>query len=125
MAFSEVMEHIARAFEFLAAVVLIVGLIWSLAYTGKVWWHTKDGRRAYRTLRISFGAVLLLGLEILVAADLLLSVVVGPSLQGVVVLGLVVLTRTVLSFSLETEIEGVAPWKRAAVLRRAPDPPAP
>ena len=56
---------------------------------------------------------LLLGLEILVAADLVRTVAVAPTLDNVLVLRLIVLIRTVLSFSLETEIEGVVPWKRA------------
>jgi len=57
--------------------------------------------------------VILLGLEILVAADLVRTVAVTPTLESVAVLGGIVLIRTVLSFSLETEIEGVAPWRRA------------
>jgi len=64
-------------------------------------------------LRSAFGGTLLLGLEVLVAADLLRTVAVAPTLDNVLVLGLIVLIRTVLSFSLETEIEGVAPWRRA------------
>jgi hypothetical protein len=62
--------------------------------------------------------------EVLVAADLVRTVAVAPTLNNVLVLGLIVLIRTFLSFSLETEIEGVAPWRRALIggagtLRRA------
>ena len=64
-------------------------------------------------LRAAFGGTLLLGLEVLVAADLVRTVAVAPTLDNVLVLGLIVLIRTVLSFSLETEIEGVVPWRRA------------
>jgi hypothetical protein len=56
-----------------------------------------------------------LGLEILVAADLVRTVAVEPTMENVVILGLIVLIRTVLSFSLEIEIEGVAPWRRAGM----------
>jgi hypothetical protein len=66
-------------------------------------------------LRQSFGGVILLGLEILVAADLVRTVAGAPTLESVSVLGAIVIIRTVLSFSLETEIEGVAPWRRAAM----------
>ena len=66
-------------------------------------------------LRQSFGGVILLGIEILVAADLVRTVAVAPTLENVVILGLIVLIRTVLSFSLEIEIEGVAPWRRAMI----------
>ncbi len=57
--------------------------------------------------------VILLGLEILVAADLVRTVTSTPSLPDAIVLAIIVLIRTVLSFSLQVEIEGVAPWKRA------------
>jgi uncharacterized membrane protein len=71
--------------------------------------------KAYLVLRQAFGGTLLLGLEVLVAADLLRTVAVAPSLNNVYVLGLIVAIRTFLSFSLETEIEGVAPWRRALI----------
>ena len=64
-------------------------------------------------LREVVGGTLLLGLEILVAADLIRTVAVAPTVENVLVLGLIVLIRTFLSFSLETEIEGVPPWRRA------------
>jgi uncharacterized membrane protein len=113
--FAEIMEHIARTFEAVGALVLVAGLIWSVLYAGMVWRRTGLGRRGYETLRESYGGVLLLGLEILVAADLVQTVAVEPTLENVAVLGLIVVIRTVLSFSLEIEIEGVAPWRRAAM----------
>jgi uncharacterized membrane protein len=64
-------------------------------------------------VRQTFGGTLLLGLEILVAADLVRTVAVAPTVDNVLVLGLIVVIRTFLSFSLETEIEGVLPWRRA------------
>ena len=57
----------------------------------------------------------MLGLEVLVAADLVHTVEIDPSLENVAVLGLIVVIRTVLSFSLEIEIEGMPPWRRAAM----------
>lgn len=117
MSFTEIMEHTARAFEGLGAVILVVGLVWSLVYAALVYRRSADGRKAYRTLRESFGGVLLLGLEILVAADLLLSVAVEPTLENVAVLGLIVVIRTILSFSLAMEIEGVLPWRRRELVQ--------
>ena len=58
--------------------VLMAGLAWSLVLSALVWRRSGDGRRGYRTLRESFGGVLLLGLEILVAADLIRTVAVAP-----------------------------------------------
>ncbi len=69
--------------------------------------------KIYLVLRQAFGGTVLLGLEILVAADLIRTVAVAPTLDNVLVLGLIVVIRTFLSFSLETEIEGVVPWRRA------------
>jgi uncharacterized membrane protein len=113
MTFTEFMERAAQAFEVFAVAVLIVGMVWSLLSSARVWRTSGDGRRGYALLREFFGGVLLLGVEILVAADLIRTVAVTPSLESVGVLGLIVLIRTFLSFSLETEIEGVPPWRRA------------
>lgn len=57
--------------------------------------------------------MLLLGPEVIVAADLIHNIAVAPTLASVGGLGLIVVIRTFLSFSIETEIEGVAPWRRA------------
>jgi uncharacterized membrane protein len=114
MTFTEAMEHVAQAFEVIGALVLLVGLFVSAGLGVRALRRGKDGALAYRVLRQSFGGVILLGLEILVAADLVRTVAVQPTLESVTVLGVIVLIRTILSFSLETEIEGVAPWRRAA-----------
>ena len=112
-AFTTVMDHVAQAFEALGALILIVGVFWSFTQAGRTLRRTGNGRTAYTALRQAFGGALLLGLEVLVAADLIRTVAVAPSLTNVLVLGLIVLIRTFLSFSLETEIEGVPPWRRA------------
>jgi uncharacterized membrane protein len=113
MAFVDAMEHVAQAFEALGAVVLLGGLVLSVGLAVRSWRRDRDGRLAYRMLRESFGAVILLGLEILVAADLVRTVAGAPTLENVLILGVIVLIRTFLSFSLEVEIEGVPPWRRA------------
>ncbi|MBC7550593.1 MAG: DUF1622 domain-containing protein [Cellulomonas sp.] len=114
MTFTEAMDLVARAFEAMGAIVLLGGLFVSLGLALRSIRRTHDGRLAYQVLRESFGGAILLGLEILVAADLVRTVAVAPTLENVVILGLIVLIRTFLSFSLEIEIEGVAPWRRAA-----------
>jgi uncharacterized membrane protein len=112
MRFTDVMEHVAQGFEAIGVGVLIVGLCWSLLTAGRTW-RAQDGRAGFRALRETFGGVLLLGLEILVAADLIRTVAVSPTLQSVAVLGLIVVIRTFLSFSLQVEIDGTPPWRRA------------
>lgn len=66
----------------------------------------------YTSFRREFGRVVLLGLEVLVAADIVRTVAVDPTLQSVAVLGGIVLIRTFLSFSLELEINGRWPWQK-------------
>jgi uncharacterized membrane protein len=122
--FTELMDHVAQGFEALGAAILVVGVIWSFVLAAVAARRSGWSARTYLVLRQAFGGTLLLGLEVLVAADLLRTVAVAPTLDSVLVLGLIVVIRTVLSFSLETEIEGVAPWRRAmtggaGTLRRA------
>ena len=71
-----------------------------------------DRELAVRQLRSSLGRAILLGLEFLVAADIINTVAVQPTLDSVAVLAGIVAIRTFLSFSLETEIEGRWPWQR-------------
>jgi uncharacterized membrane protein len=68
----------------------------------------------YSLYRQDVGRAILLGLEFLIAGDIIRTVVVAPTLQNVVVLGLIVLIRTFLSLSLQLEIEGKLPWRRQA-----------
>ena|SRR5690242_15199637 len=112
MAFTDMMEHVAQGFEAFGVAFLILGLAWSIIVATRTW-HAAGGRRGYQALRETFGGVLLLGLEILVAADLIRTVAISPTLQSVTVLGLIVLIRTFLSFSLQIEIDGIPPWRRA------------
>jgi uncharacterized membrane protein len=132
--FSELMDHVAQGFEALGAAILVVGVIWSFVLAATTWRRSGLSVKAYRVLRQAFGGTVLLGLEVLVAADLIRTVAVAPTLDNVLVLGLIVVIRTFLSFSLETEIEGIAPWRRALIsgagtIRRAaasarePEPP--
>ena len=113
--YADAMLWVARAFEMAAAVVLVLGLLLAFALAARAYRRTGDGAVAYRTMRQAFGGVILLGLEILVAGDLIRTVAVEPTLENVIVLGLIVLIRTFLSFSLEIEINGVPPWRRALV----------
>ncbi|EPD84780.1 hypothetical protein HMPREF1529_01386 [Microbacterium sp. oral taxon 186 str. F0373] len=64
-------------------------------------------------LRNTLGAAILLGLEVLVSADLIRTITSKPSIEDAVVLGLIVIIRTVLSISIQIEIEGTLPWRRA------------
>ena len=111
--FNTAMDHVAQGFEALGALILVVGVLSSFVLAGLAWRQPGSSKRAYTVLRQAFGGTLLLALEILVAADLIRTVAVSPTLDNVLVLGLIVLIRTFLSFSLEVEIEGALPWRRA------------
>jgi uncharacterized membrane protein len=111
--FSTAMDHVAQGFEAFGALILVIGVLWSSALAVLAWRPPGSPKQAYTALRQGFGGTLLLALEILVAADLIRTVAVSPTLDNVLVLGLIVLIRTFLSFSLEVEIEGVLPWRRA------------
>jgi uncharacterized membrane protein len=130
------MDRVAQGFEGLGAAILILGFVLAFVIAAQSWRQSGRAVEGYRALRECFGGTLLLALEVLVAADLIRTVAVAPTLENVAVLGVIVLIRTFLSFSLEIEIEGVAPWRRALTsgatvtgqaVRRArsrPDPPA-
>ena len=94
---------------------MVVGFVWSFVLAVLAWRRFGRLAKAYLVLRQAFGGTVLLGLEVLVAADLVRTVAVAPTLDNVLVLGLIVVIRTFLSFSLETEIEGIAPWRRALI----------
>jgi uncharacterized membrane protein len=111
--FTGLMNHVAEGFEALGAVILVVGVVWSFILAAMAVRRPGSSARPYVVLRQAFGGTLLLGLEILVAADLVRTVAVAPTLDNVLALGLIVLIRTFLSFSLEIEIEGASPWQRA------------
>ena len=112
MTFAEAMDHVAQGFEGLGVSVLAVGTLWSFLLAGIAWRRSGHARQAYALLRQALGGTLLLGLEILVAADLVRTIAVAPTLNNVLTLGLIVLIRTFLSFSLEIEINGTPPWRR-------------
>ena len=108
--FYHVIHLVARGVEVTGIAVIVLGLVYALLKFLPD--ARRDGEAAYDTLRQRAGKSILLGLEILVAADIILTVTTEPTLERVAVLGLVVLIRTFLSFSLEVEIEGRWPWQR-------------
>jgi uncharacterized membrane protein len=123
MGFEQTMDAIARGVEIIGIVTLVLGLAAALVRAGLVLTSGQGGvEEAYRIVRTVFGRSILLGLEFLVAADIIRTVAVQPSVQNVAVLGLIVLIRTFLSFSLEVEIDGRWPWQHAVLGRTTPTP---
>ena len=106
-------QYAATAIEILAvAIIVLVILFATISYSLKIMARQAD-TTTYTDFRHRIGRALLLGLEILVAADIIRTVVLEPTLNNVLVLGLLVLIRTFLSWSLVLEIEERWPWQRS------------
>lgn len=112
MSFEEWMERIAQGFEVVGVAVLVVGAVAAVVRGA---WRREGERNFYRVVRAEFGHTLLLGLEILVAADIVKTVAVDSTLESVAVLGILVLVRILLSLSIDAEVDGVLPWRRRRV----------
>jgi uncharacterized membrane protein len=107
------MESVTKLFEVLGVGVILVGLLMA-AYQAVVLIARGSSHLAYEKVRSTFGRSVLLGLELLVAGDIIRTVAVDPTLDNLLVLGLLVVIRTFLSWSLEVEIDGRWPWQAAS-----------
>lgn len=106
--FREIAQSISIFADVLGVLIIAVGLVSASVK------YLSGGRKAqngYKRYRQDLGHGILLGLEFLVAADIIRTVAVTPTLQGVFVLGIIVLIRTFLSMALEIEVEGCWPWR--------------
>jgi len=109
----QVFIGVAVVFEAAGALAMIIGAVIAIVLGIRALARGDGGGVAFTTLRTTFGGAILLGLEVLVAADLLRTITSKPSLEDAVILGIIVLIRTILSISIQIEIEGVLPWRRA------------
>jgi uncharacterized membrane protein len=104
--------RLGELFDLLGALAIVAGAV----LTAQRAWQTlrrQGGEAAYAVARQTFGRGLLLGLEILIAADLLRSVSLNLTLTSITTLGLLVIVRSILSFSVQIELEGELPWRLA------------
>ncbi|WP_327639695.1 DUF1622 domain-containing protein [Kribbella sp. NBC_00482] len=109
MDFEQVFADVARTIEGAGVVIMAIGLaVVLIRYCYDV---LRKGTGSYQQLRVNLGRVILLGLEILIVGDIIRTIIVETSVQSVLVLGLIVVIRTVLSFALEVEISGSWPWQ--------------
>ena len=90
MQLNDFFEWATKSFELLGVLSMVVGFLYAFALAAVTWQRTADGRRAFKTLRETLGGAILLGLELLVAADIVKTVTATP-----------------------VEIDGVAPWRKA------------
>jgi uncharacterized membrane protein len=109
------MEHVVRAFEVAGVGVLAVGSIIALlrAVRSATRGPARGGRRSvYEQARHDVGRAILLGLEVLIIADIVQTITIDPTIESAFSLALIVLVRTFLSFSLEIELDGAVPWRK-------------
>jgi uncharacterized membrane protein len=107
----EYIEYAALVIEILAVLIIVVGIFYAMTrYTVKTI-RDHDPNSRYQELKVTLSKALLLGLEILVAADIVRTVALEATLESVVTLGLLVFIRTFLGWALIVEIEGTWPWR--------------
>lgn len=114
MSLETTMDAVSVLFEVAGVAVIIGGFVFALVRAGSLL-ARRDSAGAYEVVRRVFGKSLLLGLEVLVAADLIRTIAVEPTLENLYVLGLLVVIRSFLSWSLDVELEGVWPWNKRRV----------
>ena len=107
--FMNIIEVVGLAIDGVGALVIVLGLGWA---TLRFFISGRQAQAPYRRFRPDLGRGILLGLEFLVAADIVRTVAMTPTLDDVLVLGVIVLIRTFLSMALEVELEGRWPWRR-------------
>lgn len=112
MDFEQVVELIARGFEVVGIAIITVGGTLGVLRAA---FGSPSLESFYDEARAGFARPLLLGLGVLVAADIIETITVDRSLESTAALGLLVLIRVVLSFSLEIETDGVLPWRKTQV----------
>lgn len=120
VSFFEVIETVGKTIDAVGVAVIALGALISAA--GAVPRLRRKTGDVYRVFRQQLGRSILLGLEFLVAADIIRTVAVTPDARSVAVLGGIVLIRTFLSFSLELEVTGYWPWQKN---RQQPSSPPP
>lgn len=107
----EIIEPAAYGIEMLAVAIILVAVIHAILL-GAIQWKRKMGD-PYESVRRGIGKGLLLGLELLIAADVIRTVALDPSIRNMAILALLVVIRTFLSWSVSVEIEGRWPWSSA------------
>jgi uncharacterized membrane protein len=108
--YRDLMELIGRAVDAVGVLIIVVGAVLATArFAGHAKGNFTDSYRSYRQ---GLGRAILLGLEFLIAGDIIRTVVVAPTLENVLILALIVVIRTFLSMALQLEVEGRWPWNR-------------
>ena len=107
----QIIETVSRGIEFIGVAVIVLAFLYAIIRSIAHWGQKKGN--AYDRLRVFIGKALQLGLEFLVAADVIRTVLIEPTLQPLLALGLLIVVRTILNWSITVDIEGCWPWQLA------------
>lgn len=107
-------EHLAKLLEIAGVAIILGGVVLATIWFVRAGLGSRNWRLSYEQYRANLGRGILLGLELLVGADIIGTITAPLTFESVGLLAIIVVIRTFLSFSLETEIEGCWPWQRAS-----------
>ena len=110
--------YLAKAIEFSGVAIIVGGILLAAINFIRDGWRLQDWVLAYEQFRSNLGRGILLGLELLVGADIISTITSPLTPESVALLAGIIFIRTFLSFALETEIEGCWPWRRASKRNR-------
>lgn len=113
MEFIEIVEILSRVMEGIGVAVIAIGSLLAILRAYKLWATKAASNDVFKLFRTGVAQAILLGLEFLVAGDIIRTVAVDPTFQSVGVLAIIVLIRTFLSFEMTLEIDGRWPWQQA------------
>ena len=103
-------DYISMFTEIIGILIIFLGTIYSLYLFSKSF--RKKDKKGFVNLRKSLGKSILLGLEVLIGADIISTVVTEPTVASLSILGFIILIRTFLSLSLQVELDGKFPWQK-------------
>jgi uncharacterized membrane protein len=125
MSYEHTISEVVKVVEAAGAGIMVLGGLGSFVAFLPRALHPKTAQGAYDALRRNLGRCILLGLEVLIIADIVRTIIVDPTIESVAVLGIIVVIRILLSFALEVEIDGLWPWRRWQLARSGDAKPPP
>ena len=125
MSYEHVVSEIVKVVEAVGAGIMVIGGLGSFVVFASRARHAHTAQGSYDVLRRNLGRCILLGLEVLIVADIVRTIIVDPTIESVAVLGIIVVIRILLSFALEVEIDGIWPWRRWQLARSPNAKPPP
>jgi uncharacterized membrane protein len=125
VSYEQVISQVVKVVETVGAGIMVLGGLGAFIVFASRALRAETAQGSYDGLRRNLGRCILLGLEVLIVADIVRTIIVDPTIESVAVLGIIVVIRILLSFSLEVEIDGIWPWRRwqLARSREAEAPP--